>query len=487
MLAFIATSARQAFMCYGPDRPQQRIQLLDREVWALSQLGRVREAEERVDVFYSHLADSATDAFKARFAIHRLHLRSRSNDFTGAMAAYEEAHRYLDAMPVPRRAHLLLEGASLFERAEHFKHALCLAEEVLALSGREMDVFHTQATFARSRARLALARAAGPPPDALLHELATTLDTVATRFRALQLLDHYSHTLVVLGEIFTDTGEHAHAREYFAEAVRLAREEGDVRNEVLALLGRGRAYSTQRLFKQAENDLRTALALTETTDAGPLQADVLLKLGTVYKNMRRWDDAIFHYESVINEASQTFVTMQYQAREGLTQVHIARQREARSRWSYACLFFAVLSLGLISYGVFASRRSRTTRETEQPVMRSPASTTSLPARRLVYLQAVLQQPHEVAATIQAMYPGLARRLNNDRLRNRTELYSCVGALEHMMNGRELGNPEDAIRIDLARHFKRNAWSWPTSFDAWRDHFDTHPMPVLFNADSPTNG
>ena len=94
-------------------------------------------------------------------------------------------------------------------------------------------------------------------------------------------------------------------------------------------------------------------------------------------------------------------------------------------------------------------------------------------RRLRYMETVFRYPQEAAALLQSDHPHLARRLEKQMFRNRSDLYRCVAALEAALEGRAIANSSDAIRMDLYRYFKRQGLSWPRSTDEWRDQVLDH--------------
>lgn len=158
---------------------------------------------------------------------------------------------------------------------------------------------------------------------------------------------------------------------------------------------------------------------------------------------------------------------------GRAQAHPAPRPASARRWQVVSLVLALLLAVAIGMALRSHHLLRAERAARRGArLASPSE--PLPVRRLAYLHAVLERPHDVVALIRTAAPALARRLENDRLRGQTDLYRCVAAIEQVVEGRVLGNPEDAVRIDLSRYFRRRRWAWPRSEAAWRRHFSKHP-------------
>ena len=68
VLLSMATYAREGRQCYGTSQIARVIGLLNRETWALDQLGRYDEAESLIDLFYRRFENASNDEYRAEAA-----------------------------------------------------------------------------------------------------------------------------------------------------------------------------------------------------------------------------------------------------------------------------------------------------------------------------------------------------------------------------------------------------------------------------------
>jgi len=109
--------------------------LLNNEVFALDKLGRYEEASTKVAYFFDTHFDEASDLYRARFHLWRLHFDTFSGEVMSMIVAYNEAKRYAETLDVPRQAHLHLNGAYAYREINEFEIALTLINKAEALIG----------------------------------------------------------------------------------------------------------------------------------------------------------------------------------------------------------------------------------------------------------------------------------------------------------------------------------------------------------------
>ncbi|MFQ5568023.1 MAG: tetratricopeptide repeat protein [Rhodothermales bacterium] len=488
-LALIVSTARRARMCYGNTRTQRRIWLLNKEVWGLDGLRRYEEANHLVDLFFEVFFEEASDEYKARFALHRLRLHSFQGDFTGAVIAYSQAQRNIHALPRIHELNLHLNGVYLYHETGRYEQSIKMAEEVLetilpnetATSDEELALVYGRALFLRGEARMMIEREKAASDIRVLRQIIDDLEAAATQFRTLETFDRYSGSLALLGVAYAEMGLDSLSASHFNTAFRIARANFDVKSEIFGFLCQGRVYSKQHNLRKAEENFTEALALVDSSGVEKHTSVLLFELGKVYEQQGRIAEAQTLFRRVLDQPREEFstealrtVATQKEAEKHLLSVLLTQQRNARNFWLFA--FLGTLLLFFLSMGYALRSRSllRAARASQPQPSRFTLPAEPLSVRRLAYLYVVLNNPSEVAALIQDDDLLLANRVKKGRFRRRTDLYLCVAAVEQAVEGRKHSNPEDTIRMDFYRYFKKKKWTWPSSVEEWRHHFEKHP-------------
>ena len=119
--------------CEGNVSLELELWLLNNEVFALDKLERHEEASARVGRFFDRYVADASDYYRARFYLWRLHLRALDGDIIALAKDYAEAQQYAHALDDLHRAYLHLNGAYAYFVMDQHASARALAEQARAL------------------------------------------------------------------------------------------------------------------------------------------------------------------------------------------------------------------------------------------------------------------------------------------------------------------------------------------------------------------
>lgn len=121
--------------CEGEPSIELELWLLNNEVFALDRLERYEEASGFVTHFFDAYFDEASDLYRARFYLWRLHLNALSGAFVEMVRDYAEVQQYAYALDATRRASLHLDGAYAYLEIDQRETTLALTQKALDLIG----------------------------------------------------------------------------------------------------------------------------------------------------------------------------------------------------------------------------------------------------------------------------------------------------------------------------------------------------------------
>ena len=121
--------------CEGEPPVELELWLLNNEVFALDRLERYEEASVLVTHFFDAYFDEASDLYRARFYLWRLHLNALSGAVVEMISDYAEAQQYAHALDTTRRAGLYLDGAYAYLEIDQHETTLALTQKALDLIG----------------------------------------------------------------------------------------------------------------------------------------------------------------------------------------------------------------------------------------------------------------------------------------------------------------------------------------------------------------
>ena len=478
----IVSVANQARACFGEAHASKRIWLLNKEVWGLDELKRYREASRLTKHFFDNLYNDADSLYKARFGMHAVRFLSFEGDFEGAVEAHDAAVPYLKALSVERRLHTRLNAASLYHEAGQYRRAARMADEVLreGESAAGMEFVPTRARFARTEARMELllkkGAEGGDDPEDTWRVIISNLEEVAAAYQALGMMDRYSVTLADLGEAYAQIDEEALSAARLAAAFSVARADENPKSEIFALFRRGRVHLKQQAFDRAERDFNGGLALADSSGIGKYTLDLLFELGRSYEERGRQRRARDAYRLVIDHPQADFIegairmqALKHEAQARLSDVLTRLERRGRLL-AYSGWLFALVVLSLLGFMAYKWRASVKGQSRGDEIIKPPGY---VGERRHYYLKQIASDPRKAAALIKQFDPRLARRLARSKIRGAGEIYDLVGAVEFVVEGNL--PTRDAVRVSLQRLYKDGDWPELDTLEAWRRHFEAHPM------------
>ncbi len=467
--------------------------LLNNEVFALDKLGRYEEALTKVAYFFDTHFDEASDLYRARFHIWRLHFNALSGDILSMIVAYNEATRYAEALDAPGEAGLHLDGAYAYREINEFEIALTLIDKAEALVGEP----------ATHKDSLALARVWRASAETRLR-LGTRLQWVRARLNdAVRLYETLGDTVLVatartlLGETYAALGDTTTALAEIEAAVALGRRAKAVRYEIAALYRKGHLLRKQRDYDVAEQSLLQALGASERVREFHLR--ILYELARLYEEQHDYKRAANYFQIAIDGQKPSGLVAELeaarQAREGRIRILLIEQDRNRMLLLFS-LAGIVLLLGLVGAGYYLHRRRQavyeqikesivllehlktglTLRKLEKRFQKIANS--ELLGKRLARIFAVLFDPALVLDYIDDPY--LKPQVATGRVENNTALFECEAAVEQARDEDRTfqGNAANTIRSYLLSEFRKRHWKWPKSPLAWKRFFLEHHVKRL---------
>ncbi len=486
--------ARFVRECEDEVSSQLELWLLNNEVFALDMLGRSAEASAKVDRFFGDYFDQASDLYRARFYLWRLHFNALAGDAVSMVVDYNEAKQYAGALDPTRRANLLLDGAYAYREINEFEISQKLVEEARALIGApktyEDSLALARATHAGAEAQMRQGTRLGDVMD--------SLRAASTLYEALGDTAQAAAIAALLGETYAAEGDTSLALAEMATGAFLARQSGSVRSMVYALYRQGQLLRESGDLGAAEESLLQAQAASETFREFRLR--ILYELARLYEQREDYDRAASFYQTVIDAPKpSSFVEeleAERKAREGSIRILLLERERNRRRLGLA-FGGLLLLLGFVGAGYFlyVRRRRALIEQLRSAVVIPENLRTGLTLQRLTQrfqqnvdaelfgtrlarLYAVLFDPDLVLPYLDD--PFLARQVEADSIGNNTSLFLCAAAVEEAIEGRAFhGNPANTLGAYLRGEFRKRDWEWPKNPLAWKQHFMDYHVAALF--------
>ncbi len=468
--------------------------LLINEVFALDGLERYEEAASLVTHFFDVYFEEASDGYRARFYLWRLHLSALSGAVYDMVKDYAEAQQYAHALDSTRRAHLYLDGAYAYIGINEHQTALRLTQKAQDLIG----------TPESNEERTAMARALLLAAEAQLW-LGTHLDEVKQKLRLSSTLygtlndtSNVAITTTLLGLTYAAEGDTSDALAELSTAVLRAQQAGSVRSQVYAAYRYGQLLRKAGNLDAAKGPLSQALDASKTL--GEFHLRILYELARLYEQQLDYKQAMRFYQRVV-EAPQPSglaeeVGAALQAREGLARMGLVEQARSRTRFAVvSVLLLLVLGVGFFLFvrqrkapvsvieakgnGVFIPRRLATGRTLDELVayFREQVKVKLL-SLHLAYLFATLFEPELILPYLDD--PWLIKYVEQGNLPTNAALFRCIAAAEETLVKEQSfsKDPANTIRSYLDNQFKIQGWTWPTHPTEWKQYFVEHHIEHL---------
>lgn len=470
--------------------------LLNNEVFALDELGRHEEASAEVDRFFAIYFEGASDLYRARFYLWRLHLYTIFGNGIGMVADYLEAKQYAGALDSTRRANLHLDGAYAYREIKEYETARRLVREAKTL-------FRHPETYEDS---VALARALHSGAETQLRlgtrltQATEDLRASARIYGALGDTAQVAIATTLLGETYAADGDTSAALAEIAKGAQLARRAGSVRSEIYALFRQGRLLREREDFDAAKQSLREALSASETVKEFTFR--IRYELARLHEQRREYDRASSYYQTVIDapKPSNSFageLEAVQKAREGKNRVLLFKAKRRTRLVLFGSVLGFLLLLGLVGTRFFLHLRRReaildqlqdatvipknlhtglTLEQLERRFQKVAES--ELFGSRLAFLFAVLYEPDLVMPYIEDGY--LLPQVEENRVADNSALFLCSAAVEEAVKDMKFrGRAENTLRSYLSGEFEKRDWEWPKSPLAWKLFFLEQHARALF--------
>ena len=482
-----------------PDIPQElHLWLLNNEVLALVSLGRFDETSARVEHFFATSFDQASDDYRARFYLWRMHLHALDGAHLASIIDYAEVQQYTHALDETTRSGLYLDGAYAYFGVHEHEAGLRLVEQAQRLLATpqtyEARLIATRALLLSGEARLRLRDS--------LDQVEAQFQEAARRYRVLGDTARAAVAMTLLGMTYATQGDTARAWAQMDSAAALAQRSGDARSRSYTRYRQGQLLRKARAYDQAEQVLSQALASTDSV--GEFALNAAYELAMLYEEQRDLSRAARFYQRVVEAAppdslaaSLMSVRQVYEAQIRLLLIQSER-RQTRLRLALAG---ALVLLGLVSGGLLYLWYRRTLSpptpvgeyltgggyipqtiptglSLEQLRVRFQAAVKpALLGTRLTYLYAVLFEPDLVLDYIDDAY--LRPQVEAGRIENNTALFRCTAAVEAILEDRTFkDDPANTLATYLRTWLRKRGWDWPKNPPEWKQHFIEHHAEIL---------
>ncbi len=490
-----------AFVRDCKEKPSRQLEiwLLHNEVLALEALGRNAEAIAKVNRFFEAYFEDATDRYRARFYLWRLHLNALAGNVLDMVVDYNEAQEYAYALDTTHRAHLYINGAHAYAQINEPEKALQLTQEAKALIGEPK-------TYEDS---LAMARAAIIGAEAQLR-LGTDLPEVEEKLRAAGALygalgdtARVALASTLLGMTYAAQGDTTAALAEMATGVVLAQRAGTLRSRVYTHYRQGQLLLDAGDLAAAEQSLQQALDASETFRE--FYIPVVYELARLYERREEYKKATRYYQTVVDapkpERLVEELETERKARDGLIRILLIEKERSRNRFHLALVaLLLVAGAGLLLFWRWRKRPAASVTDRLEGALVIPenlptgdtladlerrfrqAVDSELLGSRLARLYAVLFDPDLVLVHIKDAV--LAKQIKASRVENNTALFLCAAAVEEGVEGRSFrNNPANTLGAYLRSEFRKRKWGWPKNPLAWKRYFWDHHVPLLFEKDA----
>ena len=511
VLLSMATTAERGLDCYGYAPRARTIWLLNNEVFALDALGRLAEAEPLVNLFFERFFDTANDEYKARFYAWGFHFKTKRGRYVSAVSDYNEAEKYITALPTDRQAQLLTDGAQAYLVLGDFQAASRIATKAVdrarADSTADMKLAYARALQMRGEIGLALFRETRRTGH--LDEVSSDLRQAIRLREGIGSNERLSTVSTLLGEAFIARGDSTSGQRYLGQGLEVARNESDVRSRIFALWRQGALALADGALESAGELLSESLDLSRSSGILEFELFIMLELGRVSEELEQWGDARTAFQFVIDntsEESESYeeVKARKEAQEKLIRLLLQPQYH---RWSDPVFWAAIVAL-LIAIAVLlytnqhlrlhirdlqhqlsqASNETPTQAEQGSPLHpQPPTNPPTIPSAEhfdLIAHTLNIPAPSDTHDRVWLIYRVLSdsrtfrREINHPVARDRLDrierkmgkpqdLFACVEAWEEERGTVfKSGKPGNAVGSQLRTKFGRLGISWPRSIQEW---------------------
>lgn len=471
--------------------------LLINEVLAFDGLERYEEASLLVTHFFEVYFDEASDLYRARFYLWRLHMNALSGTIVEMITDYAEAQQYAHALDTTRRAGLYLDGAYAYREINQHETTLALTQKALDLIGTPQSYdernITARALLSAGEAHLWL--------GTQLSQAKEKLRLSARLYGALGDTAKVTMATTVLGMVYAAEGDTSRALATMIEAAALAQQAGSTRSKTYTLYRQGQLLRQSRDFQAAQPVLLQAFEAA--TAHREFYLEIACELARLHEQRRQFDEAARYYRTVVEAPKPSGFLAMLKARQ---QVEIARaslaliENERQRRRLHLVLggllvLVALVGSGLVllwrrprrlaaaleskSNGMFIPRRLPTGRTLDNLVAHFRKQVkVHLLGLHLAYLFATLFEPELILPHLDD--PWLIEHLEQDNLPSNAALFRCIAAAEEtLIEDQSFGkDPANTLRAYLSNQFKIQGWTWPTHPTEWKQHFVEHHIEHL---------
>ena len=494
-------------VCEGEVTAEREAWLMTAEVYAHDKLSQYAEAFTVVGQFFDVYFDEASDYYKARFYLWRLHLNALSGDGISMVKDYAEAQKYAVALDRINLAWLHINGAHAYMQIAEYQAALRLTEEALLLIG-------TPETYDE---RMAAARTLLLSAETKLHleiqlpDAEQQLRTASRFYGELGDTSEVALATTLLGMTYAASDDTSQALAELSKGVRLAWQGGSVRSRVVTLFRQGQVLHEWGRLDAAEASLLQALDASDSFREFYLE--IAYELACMYEERDELERAARYYQVVVDAPKPSSFVAALEAMQKAQKAQIrlllfANDRN-RTRFHFALsALFIVLAGGLV---LFLFRRQHGPALSTQPpiqptglaIAEKKSNGDFIPRKlptgltldeleqrfreavgskklgyRLAWIYAVLLDIELILSYITDEY--LARKVEAYNVGKNAELFKCVAAIEEARTEEAFtGRPENTLASYLRPEFTKRGWLWPKHPVVWKLHFIEYHVEMLF--------
>ena len=480
--------------------------LLNNEVFTLDKLERYEEAMASVDRFFDSNFGEASDYYRARFFLWRLHLSALSGNSAGMAGDYAEAQKYAAALDRTNLAWFHINGAYAYRGIRDYEAALGFARKAKALVSRP-QTYEDSVALARTvhiEAEIRFLRRTG------LAQVTEDLRAAVVLYETLGDTAQIATVTTLLGETYAANGDTSRALAEMEAGVQLARKSGSARSEVYALFRHGQLLRRWGDLEAAEQRLMQALDASERVQEFTLR--IAYELACVYEKRDHLDRATQYYQVVIDapKPSDFVAALEAEIKQQKAQSRLLLIENGRSRTYFhftLSALFIVLTGGAVlfvllwrsvaqppsrpsglaiaqqkSNGDFVPRKMPTGLTLDELERRfQEAVDLKKLGSRLAWIYAVLLDVELILHYITDEY--LAQKVAAYNIGHNAELFKCVAAIEEARTGEPFtGHAENTLATYLRTEFGKRGWPYPKHQVVWKQHFMKHHVEMLFERD-----
>jgi len=481
--------------CEGDISLELELWLLNNEVFALDKLAQHDEARARVDRFFNRHFARASDYYRARFYLWRLHLDAANGDVLAMVKSYVEAQQYAHALDDVHRAHLHLNGSYSYFEVDQYEQTLALTQQALNLIPTP-ETHEERLMVARA---LLLSAESGLWLGNELPPVRQQLDRAAALYGLLGDTAQVAIATMLRGVTYAAESDTSRALVVMQDAAQLARQSGNARSQAYTLWRYGKLLREWRDWSMAQPILLQAFEIAEAHQEFYLET--AYELARLYEQQRKYEQATRLYRVIVDAPRPSSYVASLKAQRQAQQAQIRlllienERDQQRYRYALVALLIVLITVGFVfllrlksppshdkhaSNGVYIPKNmptGLTLEELEQRFQKMVRSEKL--GSRLAYLYAVLFDPELILAYIKDSY--YASQVAEDRVENNTALLLCAAAVEEARTGVAFtGKTENTLRSYLRGEFENRGWEWPKHPVLWKRYFLEFHVERLFS-------